>query len=101
MHSNGALQYTPDPLHYLERLCGIGAREMLWSRLSFSSSDLIERDTQVSHLIDNGPGKSPRAIANKLVKYDRTSVPESAFLAAHHNYSLVERRNGVFRFRLN
>ena len=57
MHSNSALQYHPDPVETLRRLCSLKATRMLWDRLALSQSH-IEREEQVSFLGDNGPGSS-------------------------------------------
>lgn len=97
MHSNGALQYVPQPETTLETLCGLRARTMLWDRMALSNHDQV-REQQVSHLIDNGPGKAPLRIANKLVRYERTLLPETDFIASHKAHRLVERRDGYFRF---
>jgi hypothetical protein len=39
-------------------------------------------------------------LQNKIVKYDRTRIPEAAFLAAHKDYEVAERGNDWFRFSL-
>jgi putative methyltransferase (TIGR04325 family) len=98
MHSNGAIQYTTDPMRTVESLCSLGARKMLWSRLKLSA-DIVERTVQASNLIDNGPGPAPRTVKNKTVKYGHTRIPEAAFIAAHARYSLIERGADWFRFR--
>lgn len=98
MHSNGALQYTPNPQEVLERLCGLRAKVMLWQRVLLSGSSAVERTVQTSNLIDNGPGGAPSTVRNKLVRYERTSIPESKFLAAHEGYILANRAGDSFRF---
>lgn len=94
MHSNGALQYTPDPLGALTSLCALRAQTMIWKRVKFGEG----RDSQVSRLQDNGPG--PAAGPNKLAQYSLIMVPEASFLAAHENYRLTERRGADLRFDL-
>ena len=96
MHSNGALQYAPDPRSILRELVGLRASVMLWRRLSFTDRDA--KEVQTSNLIDNGPGKI-RA-KNKLVQYRIIRMPETDFLAAHDGYRLVERSLNAFSFRL-
>jgi putative methyltransferase (TIGR04325 family) len=97
MHSNGALQYTPDPERMLAQLCGLRAKTMLWHR-AILSKDFVEREVQSSFLGDNGPGSL--WIKEKTVLYTRTKVPERTFLDAHKDYALVERGADWFRFAL-
>jgi putative methyltransferase (TIGR04325 family) len=60
MHSNGALQYVPEPISTLSKLCRLRATTMLWHRM-FLSQDNIRTETQQSRLIDNGPGRRRQA----------------------------------------
>jgi putative methyltransferase (TIGR04325 family) len=69
MHSNGALQYVPDPISTLSKLCSLRAGTMLWHRMFFSPDD-IRTETQVSRLIDNGPGRAPTGTPNMVVQYE-------------------------------
>jgi hypothetical protein len=96
MHSNGALQYTPDPLTVLDALCAQNAKQMYWQRVLFSEGEL-EREVQSSFLGDNGPGTLPVG-QERIVKYTRTRIPEARFLAAHGSYDLAERGADWFRF---
>jgi putative methyltransferase (TIGR04325 family) len=98
MHSNGAVQYTPDPLKTVQSLCAVGAERLIWHRVALSGT-LVERKLQSSLLSDNGPGKAPPGLANKTVKYTVTATPEAAFLAAHSGYELTERGTDWFKFR--
>jgi hypothetical protein len=98
MHSNGALQYVPEPLHTLDQLCGLKAKQMLWKRVLLSSSSL-EREVQSSFLGDNGPGSLP-VLREKIIKYDRTRIPEPDFVARHRDYYLADRGPDWFRFSL-
>jgi hypothetical protein len=86
MHSNGALQYTPDPISTLNQLCALRARKMLWYRVLFGEGN----DVQSSLLGDNGPGPSLR-VKEKNVRYERTKIPERNFLDAHSEYEIAER----------
>lgn len=99
MHSNGALQYTPDPLAVLETLCGLKARQMYWQRVLFSTGG-AEQELQSSFLGDNGPGTLPVG-EERIVKYVRTKIPEASFLNAHRGYHIVERGADWFHFRLS
>jgi hypothetical protein len=98
MYSNGALQYTPQPIQMLQRLCNVGANTMLWERVLISVSGL-ERDTQSSYLSDNGPG-ALAVSKNKIVRYERIKIPEVEFMRAHQRYDLLERGSDWFRFLL-
>lgn len=98
MHSNSALQYTPDPEETLAQLCALRAKKMLWLRLSLSESS-VEREIQSSLLGDNGPG-SLAGLKEKTVRYVRTKIPERKFLDAHGDYTLSERGTDWFTFVL-
>ncbi len=95
MHSNGALQYTPEPEKVLKQLCDLRANIMLWSRLYFSESS----ETQTSFLNDNGPG-SMSHLREKIVQYTRTGIQEQSFLDAHYEYEILKRGPDWFRFSL-
>jgi hypothetical protein len=96
MHSNGALQYAPEPELTLRQLCGLGSKTMLWHRVLLSR-EAIQSEVQTSLLGDNGPGRLSR-IKEKNVRYTRTKIPEQTFIAAHEGYSLTERGSDWFRF---
>ena len=102
MHSDSALQYTPDPTRVLEALCAVGAKEMLWKRmhLAFSRTDQIEIEEQLTRLDENGPKSANPGImvSRKLVRCMKTKIPEKVFLAKHAGYQLVARSGGNFRF---
>jgi putative methyltransferase (TIGR04325 family) len=93
MHSNGALQYVPDPARSVAELCAVEAKRMLWRRILLGNG---ERKTQISRLSDNGPGRIPSA--RKKVSYEQTSISETHFLDAHRNYRLIARGNDWFEF---
>ncbi len=97
MHSNGAIQYTPDPEATVRALCAVRARIMLWKRLTLSTAS-VESRMQVTRLVDNGPGIIPGTTDVKDVAYRETSIPEAIFLACHQGYRLTEREGGNFRF---
>lgn len=93
VHSNGALQYTPDPNATLRSLCDVRAKRMLWFRL------LLGREIpkmQISRLADNGPGNL-RADRRKI-SYEQTPISEDSFLEAHRDYQLVGRGTDWFKF---
>ena len=95
MHSNGALQYTPEPERTLRQLCALNAGKMLWQRVVLSANS-TERDIQSSLLGENGPGSI--RVREKTVRYTRTKIPENVFLDAHASYTLAERGADWFRF---
>ncbi len=99
MHSNGALQYVDDPISTLSELCALRAGKMIWERMRFSSGGLM-RETQISRLVDNGPGRSPRGTEDKLLACSQTLMPEMDFLSIHtqSGYRLRERGSDWFRF---
>lgn len=93
MHSNGAVQYTPNPGDVIRDLCALRAQRMIWSRLLIG---IGQRVTQVSRLDDNGPGRI--GTTRKKVVYDRTAISEAEFLDAHSDYKLTERGSDWFKF---
>lgn len=98
MHSNGAIQYVPDPLKALEDLCETGAKKMLWRRVTLSPNSTVH-DVQTTYLADNGPGRIEIA-EDKIARYARTHISEWAFLRAHERYSLVDRGADFFTFAI-
>jgi putative methyltransferase (TIGR04325 family) len=92
MHSNGAIQYTPQPLTTLQELCNLNAGRMLWYRLFLGDGT----ESQVSRLRDNGPGTLK--VDRKTVVYKFTRIPRDTFLAAHANYSLRATGDDWFDF---
>jgi hypothetical protein len=98
MHSNSALQYTPEPQVTLKRLCDLRAKRMTWERVTLSKAN-IERELQSSLLGDNGPG-SLAGLREETVKYIRTKIPERTFLDAHYDYDLTQRGPDWFRFSI-
>jgi putative methyltransferase (TIGR04325 family) len=95
MHSNGALQFAPDPISVVRKLCSLNASRMLWYRLFLGTG----KETQVSMLGDNGPGRLD--VARKKVTYEFTRISEPEFLSAHGAYRLEARGDDWFRFTRN
>lgn len=93
VHSNGALQYAPDPIGSVKSLCALAAPKMLWYRLLMGTG---ETRTQISRLADNGPGYLPSP--RKKVAYDQTPIDVTAFLEAHSEYKLAESGADWFKF---
>jgi len=88
MHSNGAIQYVNDPIGTVKALCAARAAKMVWYRVPISDG-AAKAEVQTSLLSDNGPGQMPTA-KDKLVKYERHWISESAFVAAHEGYCSTE-----------
>lgn len=88
IHSDGAVQYTNDPLSVVRELCRINADKLLWQRVYFSD-DLRGPHEQVSLLSENGPGQI--ATAMKKIVMARIGIPEVEFMSLHHGYNLVKR----------
>jgi hypothetical protein len=97
MHSDGALQYTDNPVAKLSELCGLGARRMFWHRLFLSPIEPV-KERQRSRLSDNGPQTAK--VKRALVSYDRTSISEPEFLRRHQRYELQSRGPDWFHFHL-
>jgi putative methyltransferase (TIGR04325 family) len=91
-HSNGAVQYSPDPLSMVRQIVGLGAKKVLWYRLFLGEG----RETQVSRLQDNGPGQleAPR----KKVAFDFTRMPREEFVKCHAGYRIEASGSDWFKF---
>jgi putative methyltransferase (TIGR04325 family) len=95
MHSNGAVQYAPEPLATIRKLCALGAERMLWYRVFLGDRS----DIQIGLLKHVGPGPLP--VARKKVALARSPVPEHDFLQAHADYNLIEQGEDWFKFNLS
>lgn len=87
VHSNGAIQYVPDPLETVRALCSVQPAMLVWHRVPISKE--IRREVQTSYLSDNGPGGT-LASREKLVRYERNWISEQAFIGAHAGFRLIE-----------
>jgi putative methyltransferase (TIGR04325 family) len=92
MHSNGAVQYTPDPLAIVRKLATLRARRLLWYRVFLGEGS----ETQLSRLQDNGPGKI--SVGRKKVAYPFKRISKTDFLDAHHGYRLEASGEDWFKF---
>jgi putative methyltransferase (TIGR04325 family) len=92
MHSNGAIQYTNDPLATARKLVSVGSKRLLWYRLFFGEGG----ETQISSLQDNGPGRI--AVARKKVAYDFMRISRADFVVAHNGYRVEAYGEDWFRF---
>lgn len=82
MHSNGAIQYTADPMATVHELCAIGANVMFWDRLYLRGA----AEEQWSWLGDNGPGQPIGP--EKIVRYRRTPISVRDFIEVHRGYTM-------------
>ena len=90
MHSNGAIQYVPNPIEVVRSLCAVRSRAIVWRRVPTNDGAAEEREMQTSFLSDNGPGSLPNA-SDKVVRYERRRIPSQAFFLAHEGYDMTER----------
>jgi putative methyltransferase (TIGR04325 family) len=96
MHSNGAIQYAPNPQFTLSHLCALNAKQMLWNRVLLGEP---ETEIQESLLGDNGPG--PIEVKEKIVRYARTRISETDFISAHAGYKIAKRGPDWFQFTIH
>jgi hypothetical protein len=90
MHSNGAIQYVPNPIEVVRSLCATRPAAIVWRRVPTNDSEAEVREVQMSFLSDNGPGSLP-TVRDKVVRYERHRIPAHPFLSAHEGYSMTER----------
>ena len=90
MHSNGAIQYVPDPIGTVRALCATRPRSVVWRRVPTNEGEAQVREIQTSFLSDNGPG-SLATMRDKVVRYERHRIPAQPFLLAHEGYGMTER----------
>jgi putative methyltransferase (TIGR04325 family) len=76
--SSGALQYVPDPAHFLAKLLSVGAEHVFLTRIGLSevSSRTIIQESQLSA---NGPGPLPADIQDRRICYPATFPLKHAF----------------------
>jgi putative methyltransferase (TIGR04325 family) len=103
MHSNGAVQYVPDPIEIVRSLCAVHPATIVWRRVPTHDGAADVREVQTSFLSDNGPGSLPTA-SDKVVRYERRRIAVQPFLAAHEGYHMTERspdplEHGTEQFR--
>lgn len=67
----GSLQYTPDPMHYLARLVGLGAEGLFVTRTPMLAGEWIPPvySMQQTRLSENGPGPVPPNLQDRLLSY--------------------------------
>jgi hypothetical protein len=104
VHSNGAIQYVPNPIETVRSLCAVRPAAIVWRRVPTNDGAAEVREVQTSFLSDNGPGWLP-SVSDKVVRYERCRIPVEPFLMAHEGYDMterssdpLERRTEQFRF---
>ena len=70
--TSGALQYTPDPLVFLDMLIAVKARHLFITRTPFSDGDEAIIGVQKSMLSSNGPGPLPSNFTDYEIRYPVT-----------------------------
>lgn len=75
--TSGALQYCPDPLHFLKELTDVGAKFLFITRTALSDSHQKMTTIQVSNLSANGPGPLPSNFQDRKVSYPITFVSKN------------------------
>lgn len=100
--TSSALQYCPQPLHYLKALTELNAPFLFITRTPFirGSNELIT--IQTSRLADNGPGPLPSGFSDKAVKYPITYASQQAVEdILSENYEIrfkIKEDSSVFKF---
>lgn len=90
MHSNGAIQYVPNPIETVRSLCAVRPAAIVWRRVPTNDGTAEAREMQTSFLSDNGPGSLP-SVKDKVVRYERHWIPARPFLSSHEGYRMAER----------
>jgi putative methyltransferase (TIGR04325 family) len=67
--ASGALQYTPEPLHYLQKLIDVNAQYLYITRTVLNEKDARITFMQDSRLSANGPGPLPKGFKDKTISY--------------------------------
>jgi putative methyltransferase (TIGR04325 family) len=70
--ASGALQYTSDPLHYLQKLIDVNAQYLFITRTVLNEKDSRITFMQDSRLSANGPGPLPKGFNDKTISYPIT-----------------------------
>ena len=77
--SNGAIQYTQDPLKTLSELLNLGFGHFFITRVPLNLGNSQISYLQESLLSQNGPGPAPMDIQDKWVKYQNNIVSKDSF----------------------
>jgi putative methyltransferase (TIGR04325 family) len=90
--ASASLQYTEDPISYLQELCAIRAPYLYITRQILNNENEFVGFNQVTKLSDNGPGPNPPGFANKKTMYRLLAAPVKIFEETlEKNYSIVLR----------
>lgn len=73
----GSLQYTPEPLAFLDRLMAIGADQLFITRIPLIKSESSVVMVQSSWLSSNGPGPLPVGTQDYEIKYPVTILSQT------------------------
>ena len=90
--TSGSLQYTENPISYLQELCATRAPYLYITRQILSNDDEFVSFNQVTKLGDNGPGPNPLGLANKKTMFKLTATPIELFEETiEENYTILLR----------
>ena len=70
--ASGALQYTAEPLHYLQKLIEVNAQYLFITRTVLNEKDARITFMQDARLSENGPGALPKGFHDKTISYPIT-----------------------------
>ena len=90
--ASSSLQYTENPISYLEELCAIRAPYLYITRQILSNDKQFIFFNQVTKLGDHGPGQVPFEFSNKKTMHKMIAAPVELFEEIlEKNYSIVLR----------
>lgn len=100
--TSSALQYCPDPLDYLRKLCDLDAKFVFITRTPFVNGDDDIITIQASRISDNGPGKLPAGFKDRNITYPITYISrQTAEAVIRSKYEIIyelEEGKGAFSF---
>jgi putative methyltransferase (TIGR04325 family) len=77
--ASASLQYTDNPISYLQELCALRSPYLYITRQILNNDKEFVSFNQVTRLGDNGPGPNPHGFANKKTMYKLIAAPVKLF----------------------
>ena len=77
--TSGALQYTPDPIAFLEKLIAVKAAHIFVTRTALNVGEGSVVCIQTSMLSANGPGALPSGLSDRQIRYPVTFANKAEF----------------------
>ena len=77
--ASSSLQYTENPISYLQELCAIGAPYLYITRQILSDTHKFISFNQITKLGDHGPGQVPFEFSNKKTMHKLIAAPVELF----------------------